>query len=185
MGNSTTKDRSIPQTVQPTKEWSQLATFAAGCFWSVELVYQRKDGVLQTQVGYAGGNKENPSYEEVCSGSTGHAEAVRLEYDPTAISYQDLLKIFWNKHNPTQGNRQGNDVGTQYRSVIFYHNDEQKTLAEQSRAERQKSYDTLITTQIAPAGVWYPAESYHQGYLEKGGQCAAKGCDDAILCYGY
>ncbi|KAJ1667064.1 hypothetical protein IW140_002275 [Coemansia sp. RSA 1813] len=185
MGTSATKDHSIPQTIQPTKESSQLATFAAGCFWSVELVYQRKEGVLQSQVGYTGGNKENPSYKDVCSGSTGHAEAVRLEYDSAVISYQDMLKVFWNKHNPTQGNRQGNDVGSQYRSAIFYHNEEQKELAEKSKTERQKVYESPITTQIVPAGTFYPAENYHQGYLEKGGQCASKGCNDSILCYGY
>ncbi|KAJ2556394.1 Peptide methionine sulfoxide reductase A2-1 [Coemansia sp. RSA 1933] len=185
MGTAATKDLSIPQLIQPTKDSSQLATFAAGCFWSVELVYQRKDGIIQSQVGYTGGSKENPSYKDVCAGTTGHAEAVRLEFDPAVISYQDLLKVFWNKHNPTQGNRQGGDVGSQYRSAIFYHSEEQRELAEQSKAERQKSYKAPITTQIVPAGTFYPGEKYHQRYLEKGGQCASKGCNDAILCYGY
>ncbi|KAJ2307121.1 Peptide methionine sulfoxide reductase A2-1 [Coemansia sp. RSA 2705] len=178
------KDVSIPPVIQTSRGDTQLATFAAGCFWSVELVFQRKDGVLQTQVGYTGGREGKTTYGEVCSGTTGHAEAVRLEYDPKVISYTDLLAVFWNKHNPTQGNRQGNDVGSQYRSAIFYHTDEQKQLAEASKAERQTKYEQPITTEIIPAGTFYAAEAYHQAYLEKGGQCAAKGCSDAIACYG-
>ncbi|KAJ2135614.1 hypothetical protein IW136_004207 [Coemansia sp. RSA 678] len=179
-----TKDLSTPPVLEKAQGSSQLATFAAGCFWSVELVFQRKEGVLQTQVGYTGGHDNKPSYEAVCSGTTGHAEAVRLEYDPKTISYDDLLTIFWNKHNPTQGNRQGGDIGTQYRSAIFYHDEEQKNLAEASKTKRQNNYDVPITTEIVPAGPFYAAEQYHQGYLEKGGQCAAKGCSDNIRCYG-
>ncbi|KAI9502716.1 peptide methionine sulfoxide reductase MsrA [Coemansia spiralis] len=178
-----TKDTSIPPAIQPSK-LSQLATFAAGCFWSVELVYQRQEGVLQTQVGYTGGHVESPTYKQVCSGTTGHAEAVRVEYDPEKISYQELLGLFWKKHNPTQGDRQGNDIGSQYRSAIFYHSDEQKAVAEASKEERQKLYNSPITTHIVPAAAFYPAEVYHQEYLEKGGQCAAKGCQDSIRCYG-
>ncbi|KAJ1744289.1 hypothetical protein LPJ78_000416 [Coemansia sp. RSA 989] len=180
-----TKDHSIPAVIEKSSDSNQLATFAAGCFWSVELVFQRKNGVLQTQVGYTGGHKDSATYDEVCSGTTGHAEAVRLEYDPQVISYNDLLRVFWNKHNPTQGNRQGNDIGSQYRSAIFYHNDEQKQLAEASKAKMQESYSTPITTEIVSAGPFYAAENYHQKYLEKGGQCASKGCQDDILCYGY
>ncbi|KAJ2851483.1 hypothetical protein IWW36_001122 [Coemansia brasiliensis] len=180
-----TKDRSIPSVLEKSSDNNRLATFAAGCFWSVELVFQRKEGVLQTQVGYTGGHKDNATYDEVCSGTTGHAEAVRLEYDPQVISYDDLLTIFWNKHNPTQGNRQGNDIGTQYRSAIFYHDNEQKQLAEASKAKIQEGYDKPVTTEIVPAGPFYAAEAYHQKYLEKGGQCALKGCKDDILCYGY
>lgn len=179
------KDKTIPSVIQLTKDSHQLATFAAGCFWSVELVYQRQPGVIQTQVGYAGGNDtKSTTYQEVCSGSTGHAEAVRLEYDPQVITYQQLLETFWNKHDPTQGNRQGNDVGSQYRSAIFYHSEQQKELAELSRDEKQKTKENKITTEIVPAGQFYAAEVYHQGYLEKGGQCAAKGCSDNIRCYG-
>ncbi|KAJ2804015.1 Peptide methionine sulfoxide reductase A2-1 [Coemansia guatemalensis] len=182
---SSNRDQTIPPLVQATKGSTELATFAAGCFWSVELVYQRKEGVLQTQVGYTGGREGKTSYKEVCSGTTGHAEAVRMEYDPTTISYNDLLSIFWTKHNPTQGNRQGNDVGSQYRSAIFYHTAEQMQLAQASKAEEQEKYDKPITTEITPAGTFYAAEAYHQRYLEKGGQCASKGCNDSILCYGY
>ncbi|KAJ2584244.1 hypothetical protein GGH95_000513 [Coemansia sp. RSA 1836] len=178
------RDLSIPPVVQATRPDTELATFAAGCFWSVELVFQRKNGVLQTQVGYTGGGKAKPTYEEVCAGSTGHAEAVRMEYSPKDIAYDTLLTAFWNKHNPTQGNRQGNDRGSQYRSAIFYHSEDQRKLAEASKQKVQEDYQQPITTEILPAGVFYPAEAYHQRYLEKGGQCASKGCDDNIRCYG-
>ncbi|KAJ2909595.1 hypothetical protein GGI21_001724 [Coemansia aciculifera] len=178
------KDLSIPPVVQATRPDTELATFAAGCFWSVELVFQRKPIVLQTQVGYTGGSKADPTYKEVCAGTTGHAEAVRMEFIPKDNAYDTLLTAFWNKHNPTQGNRQGNDVGSQYRSAIFYHSEEQRKLAEESKQKRQESYEQPITTEILPAGVFYPAETYHQKYLEKGGQCASKGCEDNIRCYG-
>ncbi|KAJ2007319.1 hypothetical protein GGI02_005908 [Coemansia sp. RSA 2322] len=181
---STSRDLSIPPVVQATRPDAELATFAAGCFWSVELVFQRKDGVLQTQVGYTGGTKAEPTYKEVCAGSTGHAEAVRLEYDPNAISYDTLLAAFWNKHNPTQGDQQGNDVGSQYRSAIYYHSEKQQELAEASKARAQQNYETPITTEILAADTFYPAEIYHQKYLEKGGQCSSKGCTDNIRCYG-
>jgi len=160
------------------------ATFAAGCFWSVELIYQRAPGVLRTAVGYIGGNTVNPTYKQVCSGTTGHAEAVQIQYDPAVVSYVQLLDTFWNKHNPTTPNRQGNDVGTQYRSAIFYHDDEQKRLAEESKAKEQQKYDSPIVTEIVPAPTFYTAEDYHQQYLEKGGQCSAKGSKDRIRCYG-
>ncbi|KAJ2721420.1 hypothetical protein GGI07_003985 [Coemansia sp. Benny D115] len=183
--SAASKDLTIPSVIQASRPDSKFATFAAGCFWSVELVYQRKEGVLQTQVGYTGGREGPTTYEQVCSGTTGHAEAVRVEFDPKVISYDELLTIFWNKHNPTQGNRQGNDVGSQYRSAIFYHDDVQKTLAEASKAERQKQYTSPITTEIKPIGTFYPAENYHQQYLEnRTGQCASKGCTDNIRCYG-
>ncbi|KAJ2779490.1 Peptide methionine sulfoxide reductase A4, chloroplastic [Coemansia javaensis] len=181
---SDARDYSIPAPIEATRAETQLATFGAGCFWSVELVYQRKPGVLQTQVGFAGGREGPTTYEEVCAGATSHAEVVRLEYDPAVVSYEALLDVFWHKHNPTQGDRQGNDVGSQYRSAIYYHTEEQRALAEASRARRQERYDAPITTEIAAAGPFYAAEAYHQRYLEKGGQCAAKGCADAILCYG-
>ncbi|ORX74020.1 methionine sulfoxide reductase A [Linderina pennispora] len=179
-----TQDLTIPSVISTSREGTQLATFAAGCFWSVELVFQRKDGVLQTQVGYTGGHEGSTTYKEVCSGTTNHAEAVRLEFDPKVISYDTLLTAFWNKHDPTQGSRQGGDVGTQYRSAIFYHTEEQRNLAEASKVERQKLYENKITTEIVPAGTFYAAETYHQRYLEKGGQCASKGCSDNIRCYG-
>ncbi|PVU86232.1 hypothetical protein BB559_006595 [Furculomyces boomerangus] len=180
------KDMSFPPIlVKSQGENIELATFAAGCFWSVELVFQRLSGVLNTQVGYTGGNKENPTYQEVCAGSTNHAESVLLEYDNQQITYKDLLKVFWDKHDPTQINRQGGDIGTQYRSVIFYHSEQQKKEAEQSRDEIQKLYPGKpIATQIIPAVTFYPAETYHQKYLEKGGQCSYKGCKDSIRCYG-
>lgn len=148
------------------------ATFAAGCFWGVELKFSEIPGVLKTRVGYTGGHTVNPTYEQVCNGDTGHAEAIELEYDPFVITYIDLLDIFWNMHNPTTLNRQGPDIGTQYRSAIFYHNEEQKTAALNSKLELEESgilNKNPITTEITRATVFYPAEEYHQKYLEKHG----------------
>lgn len=141
-------------------------------------------GVVKTEVGYCQGHVKNPSYKAVCSGSTGHAEAVQVTYDMNAISYDDLLKVFWDIHDPTTLNRQGNDAGTQYRSGIYYHNDEQKLSAELSKKEMQKKYDGMVVTEIQPVQVWYPAEDYHQQYLEKGGQCSRTGDLTPIRCYG-
>ncbi|RKP23664.1 peptide methionine sulfoxide reductase [Syncephalis pseudoplumigaleata] len=163
---------------------TEKATFAAGCFWSVELAFQRLNGVTSTRVGYTGGTRPNPTYREVCAGDTGHAEAVELEYDPAVIGYNELLAAFWAKHDPTTPNQQGNDVGTQYRSAIFYHSDAQRDAALASREQEQAKYKEAIVTEIVPATQFWPAEDYHQRYLEKGGQCAAKGCCDAIRCYG-
>ncbi|OLY77919.1 Peptide methionine sulfoxide reductase A1 [Smittium mucronatum] len=163
---------------------SQFAEFAAGCFWSVELAFQRVHGVLQAQVGYSGGSTVDPTYNQVCRGNTGHAESVLLEFDPSVVSYNQLLDVFWKKHDPTTPNKQGNDVGTQYRSVIFYHSPEQKEQAIKSMEKEQKKYNSKIVTQIVEAGPFYPAEEYHQKYLEKGGQCAMKGNNDHIRCYG-
>ena len=163
---------------------TQLATFAAGCFWSVELVYQRLPGVLSTQVGYTGGHIDHPTYHQVCSGSTGHAESVRVEYDPEQVSYSHLLRVFFDKHDPTTLNRQGNDIGAQYRSAIFYHSPEQREEAQAAVALEEKQLGKTVVTQIVEAGPWWPAEEYHQQYLEKGGQCALKGCKDKIRCYG-
>lgn len=146
-----------------------IATFAAGCFWHVEEAFRTLKGVKKTTVGYIGGTMKNPTYEAVCSDKTGHAEACQVEYDEKQISYKELLKAFWSCHNPTQKNRQGPDVGTQYRSAIFYHSEEQKKEAEQSLKEEQKKYDDKIATEIVKAGTFYPAEDYHQKYLMKRG----------------
>ena len=141
------------------------ATFAAGCFWGVEAVFERTDGVEKTTVGYTGGKTKNPTYEQVCTGKTGHAEAVQIIYNPKIITYEQLLKTFWMMHNPTQKNRQGPDIGTQYRSAIFYHNQIQKQIAEQSKKE--KDLGVKIQTEITLAKEFYPAEEYHQKYLKK------------------
>ena len=147
------------------------ATFGAGCFWGVEAAYRQLPGVLSTRVGYLGGSLENPTYRDVCSGRTGHAEVVEVTYDGDRLSYDDLLTVFWDNHNPTTLNRQGPDIGTQYRSAIFYHDEEQKALAEASKEEREHSgrYLTAIVTEITPASTFYEAEDYHQQYLEKRG----------------
>lgn len=150
----------------------EKAIFAAGCFWGIEAAFKRIKGVVSTRVGYSGGNTENPTYEEVCSDETGHAEAVELTYDPAVVSYKELLSAFWEIHNPTTLNRQGWDVGTQYRSAIFYTSEEQKQQAEASKAELEKSqkYDKPVVTQIVPASTFYPAEEYHQDYYTKTGR---------------
>ena len=149
----------------------EKATFGAGCFWGVEAEFRNIKGVKHTDVGYEGGHTERPTYQDVCTDKTGHAEVVQVEYDPSEVSYESLLNVFWENHDPTQVNRQGPDVGTQYRSVIFYHNDEQKRLAEESKQERAASghYGRPIATQIIPAADFWRAEEYHQQYLEKRG----------------
>jgi peptide-methionine (S)-S-oxide reductase len=153
----------------PYPEGTQLAEFALGCFWGAERKFWETPGVVSTAVGYEGGYTPNPTYEEVCSGRTGHTEAVRVVFDPAKISYDDLLKLFWESHNPTQGMRQGNDTGTQYRSVIFFRSPEQQEAAIQSRDAYQKKLAEAgygeITTEIVPAGEFYFAEGYHQQYL--------------------
>ncbi|HYK26999.1 MAG TPA: peptide-methionine (S)-S-oxide reductase MsrA [Streptosporangiaceae bacterium] len=150
---------------------TQVAEFAMGCFWGAEKTYWQTPGVVSTSVGYEGGFTPNPTYEEVCSGRTGHAETVRVVFDPARVSFRDLLRVFWESHNPTQGMRQGNDVGSQYRSAIFYHSPEQKAEAEDSLAMYQKRLSEAgygeITTEIVPAGEFYFAEDYHQQYLFK------------------
>lgn len=145
----------------------QTATFAAGCFWSVEAAYRKLDGVVSTTVGYSGGNFENPVYQDVCLGRTGHAEAVKVLYNPEIIPYEKLLDVFWRIHNPTTLNRQGPDVGTQYRSIIFFHNNKQESAAKKSKAAYQKKLNRPIVTEILPASKFYMAEEYHQQYLEK------------------
>ncbi len=147
------------------------ATFGAGCFWGVEAAFRRLDGVTNTAVGYMGGTLENPTYQDVCTDRTGHAEVVQVEYDPDLVGYEALLKLFWENHDPTTPNRQGPDVGTQYRSVIFTHDAEQQAAAERSRdaEERSGRHRRPIVTQILPAGPFWMAEDYHQQYLEKRG----------------
>ena len=149
---------------------TQLATFAAGCFWHVEEAFMHLKGVIKTTVGYTGGNAENPSYKDVCSGKTGHAESVQVEFNPKQISYENLLKVFWSIHDPTQVNKQGPDIGAQYRSAIFYHNENQKQAAISLKNKLQKSgiyKNKKIATEIAKAPEFYPAEDYHQKYFEK------------------
>lgn len=153
---------------------NEIATFAAGCFWGVEDVFLSLPGVVATRVGYCGGRTDNPTYQDVCSHNTGHAEAVEVIYDPHKISYNDLLKVFWECHDPTQVNRQGPDVGDQYRSVIFSHSDEQYSAASASRDELAQSnrLRRSIATQIVPACFFWEAEAYHQKYHQKnGGGC--------------
>ena len=149
----------------------QEATFAAGCFWGVEATFRQMPGVLATRVGYIGGNTENPTYKEVCTDRTGHAEAVEVEFDSARVRYEDLLKVFWENHDPTQLNRQGPDWGTQYRTAIFFHSPEQQAIAQASKETLEKAgrYSKPIVTQIVPAATFYPAEDYHQQYLEKRG----------------
>jgi peptide-methionine (S)-S-oxide reductase len=147
------------------------ATFAAGCFWGVEATFRQLPGVLSTRVGYTGGRLENPTYKDVCTDTTGHAEAVEVEYDPAKISYDKLLNVFWENHDPTQLNRQGPDFGKQYRSAIFFHDAEQERAAKASKEALEKSrrFSKPIVTQIVPADNFYEAEDYHQQYLEKRG----------------
>jgi peptide-methionine (S)-S-oxide reductase len=165
----------------PYPEGFQTALFAMGCFWGVERVFWKTPGVWVTAVGYAGGFTPNPTYEEVCSGRTGHAEAVLVVYNPHEVSYDELLKVFWENHDPTQGMRQGGDVGTQYRSAIYWYDDAQHRAAEASKAAYEEALQAKgfgpPTTEIAPAPEFYFAEDYHQGYLAKnpGGYCGIGG----------
>jgi peptide-methionine (S)-S-oxide reductase len=151
---------------------AEKATFAAGCFWGVEATFRSVDGVLSTQVGYTGGKTEDPTYREVCSDRTGHAEAVEVTYDPSVVSYDELLEVFWELHDPTQLNRQGPDFGSQYRSAVFYHSPEHEAAATASKQALEESgrYKQPIVTEILPATPFYRAEEYHQQYLEKRGQ---------------
>jgi peptide-methionine (S)-S-oxide reductase len=151
------------------KNETEIATFAAGCFWGVEAAFRKIEGVLDVEVGYTGGTTENPTYEDLCSGRTGHAEAVAITFDPSLVSYKKLLSVFWNSHNPTTLNQQGPDIGSQYRSAIFYHNNEQQHEAAISKEELKKSGKCVspIVTEIVPSKPFYRAEEYHQQYFKK------------------
>ncbi len=147
----------------------ETATFGAGCFWGVEDAFMNVEGVKETAVGFMGGTMKNPSYDDVCTGETGHAEVVQLEFDSEEISYEKLLEIFWSIHDPTTLNRQGPDTGSQYRSVIFYHNENQKKLAEESRKKESEKYEKPVVTELVPSSEFYKAEEYHQKYHQKQG----------------
>jgi peptide-methionine (S)-S-oxide reductase len=152
----------------------EKATFAAGCFWGVEETFRQVRGVASTRVGYSGGSVPNPTYEQVCTDRTGHAETVEVEFDPAQVPYADLLRVFWEMHDPTTPNRQGPDVGSQYRSAVFFHTPEQEAAALASRQELERAgrFRKPIVTEIVPAGTFYPAEEYHQRYLAKRGLAA-------------
>jgi peptide-methionine (S)-S-oxide reductase len=166
--NDTTTPSAADPTAQPQPE-TELATFGAGCFWCVEAVFQQLQGVISVASGYAGGEVENPTYQQVCTGTTGHAEVCQIRFDPQQISYDQLLEVFWKTHDPTTLNRQGNDVGTQYRSVIFYHDDQQRALAERRKRELDEAgiWPDPIVTEISPYQTMYPAEDYHQNYYRE------------------
>jgi peptide-methionine (S)-S-oxide reductase len=152
----------------------ETATFAAGCFWGVEDAFMKKKGVKATSVGFTGGNRSNPTYEDVCTDKTGHTEAIQLKFDPKEVSYEELLDLFWSIHDPTTKNRQGPDIGSQYRSTIFFHTREQENIAKKSKQDLDDSkFQNKIVTEIVPATTFYPAENYHQKYYQKngGGSC--------------
>ena len=153
----------------PFPDGLEQAVFGMGCFWGAERVFWRADGVYTTAVGYAGGYTPNPTYEEVCSGRTGHTEAVLVVFDPARVSYEEILRLFWEGHDPTQGNRQGNDVGTQYRSAIFYHDERQREIAERVKKKVNESgkWQHPVVTEIVPATTFWPAETLHQDYLQR------------------
>ena len=153
-------------TVNMNTNKTERATFGGGCFWCMEAVFERLPGVKSVTSGYAGGRIANPTYEQVCTGATGHAEVTQIEFDPEKVSYEKLLEVFWQAHDPTTLNRQGADEGTQYRSVILYHDDTQKMTAEKSKAAAQKNFKHPIVTEIAPFAKFYPAEGYHQEYYD-------------------
>ena len=145
---------------------SEIATLGGGCFWCVEAVFQRIEGVISVKPGYAGGNVKNPTYKQICTGNTGHAEVAKIEFDPSKITYSQILNVFWQSHDPTTLNRQGNDVGTQYRSVIFFHNESQKEIAKKSKVDADKSgyWDNEIVTEVTLLNNYYDAEDYHDNY---------------------
>lgn len=164
--------KTTPSTTKTTSSSTlETATFGAGCFWCVEAQFQMLEGVTKVESGYSGGTVKNPSYKEVCNGTTGHAEVCQITFDPSKISYEEMLAAFWKSHDPTQLNRQGNDVGTQYRSVIYYHNDKQKALAEEYKKKLSASgaWDKPVVTEISAFDVFYKAEDYHQNYYNQNG----------------
>ena len=148
---------------------SEIATLGGGCFWCVEAVFQRIDGVISVKPGYAGGNVKNPTYKQICTGNTGHAEVAKIEFDPSKITYSQILNVFWQSHDPTTLNRQGNDVGTQYRSVIFFHDESQEEIAKKSKIDADESgfWDNEIVTEITPLNNYYDAEDYHDNYYNE------------------
>jgi len=166
-----TKKEKKPMTVQANNNGLHLATFGSGCFWCTEAIFQNVDGVTKVESGYSGGKVKNPTYQEVCSGLTGHAEVIQLTYDPKKVTYDELLEIFWQTHDPTTLNRQGADEGTQYRSVVFYHDATQKQLAEsyKKKLDSAGAFDNPIVTEIAPFTTFYKAEDYHQNYYNLNG----------------
>jgi len=174
LSRSVNQKNTIRLSVLMTK--MEHATFAAGCFWGVEAAFQNKKGVQSTTVGYMGGHLKNPTYEDVCTNTTDHAEVLQIIFNPEEISYEQLLELFWSIHDPTQRNQQGPDIGTQYRSVIFYHTETQRKTAEASKQKQEKSgkYHKPITTEIIKASEFYPAEEYHQKYLQKHGRLSCK-----------
>jgi peptide-methionine (S)-S-oxide reductase len=161
---ATTKSLNMTDNIDQSK--LETATFGTGCFWCTEAIFQQVEGVVKVTSGYSGGKVENPSYKEVCTGTTGHAECLNIEYDPAKVTFDELLEMFWQVHDPTTLNRQGNDVGTQYRSVVFYHNEKQKATVEKYKAELNKSgaWDNPLVTTLEPFVKFYPAEDYHQNY---------------------
>lgn len=170
-GQQKNSDPDKPMNTSAEKSGMAIATFGNGCFWCTEAIFQQLKGVTKVVSGYSGGKVKNPTYKEVCSGLTGHAEAIQITYDPHVISYDELLEVFWQTHDPTTLNRQGADVGTQYRSVVFYHNDEQKNLAQQYKEKLDASgaFDNPIVTEISSFTEFYPAEDYHQNYFNLNG----------------
>ncbi len=155
---------------------TETATFAAGCFWGVEVTFRNVDGVVDAKVGYTGGTTDNPTYREVCTNTTGHAEAIEVVFDPARVSYDELLEVFWQNHDPTQVDRQGPDYGTQYRTAIFFHSPEQEETARRSKEALDASgrLSAPVATEITPATTFWPAEEYHQRYLEKRGQASCR-----------
>lgn len=161
-----TPSTTAADTLQPSGAKQEIATLGGGCFWCVEAVYQELNGVLKVESGYAGGHVANPTYEEVCSGTTGHAEVAQITFDPSVVSYAEILEVFFTVHDPTTLNRQGNDIGTQYRSVIFYNSPEQKAIAEAAKLAADELWEDPIVTEIKPLNKFYKAEKYHQNYYK-------------------
>ncbi len=170
-GSACAQNNKKTENEKKSRPMTKIATFGAGCFWCVEAVFQRLEGVRSVKSGYMGGNTKNPTYKEVCTGTTGHAEVAQIVYDPAVISFDELLSVFWKTHDPTTLNMQGADVGTQYRSAIFYHDDQQKEVAEKykKKLNEEKAYPNPVVTEIKPASEFYVAEDYHQNYYNQNG----------------